>query len=390
MKNDVYITGTGCLSPCGLSAKALLASLSRSALFAGDAVLGKGQHHVAYGQCLDFSEQLAEFVAPLKRRKMSRLSRMAVTVAGLALSEAGLLNGCTKGGVILGTGFGSTSQSELFYQDMLGHAFIKANPGLFPETVPNSPAGQISITYGLHGPNTTLCQQSLSSELALMTACDLVRDGKLDQVVVVGLEEMSSGLLSGLWGCGVLQKKPQALDALSLQRQMIVGEGAFGLVLESRKAVEKRGVQPLAALGAVQSSGAARWPAAYVDIEESVAAVAGSFDLSSVDCLISSASFIKEVDALHRQSLAAIFPHDLPILMPEYHTGSLFGAGLIKHILAVALLQQDDFVASRLGEDVAIHFDMLYPHLYKDLNTIYTSALTAGGGCAGTIISRVN
>lgn len=388
MGNEVYISGMGCLTPC-LSADISSGLLVRPE-FSGSVCPGRSEQVVHFGELPDFSDLLAGFVKPLKRRKMSRLSRMAVTASGLALQNIGLEHVSSDCGVVLGTAFGSTSQSELFYLDMLEHGFVKANPGLFPETVPNSPAGQVSITFGLHGPNTTICQQSLSSELALMTALDFIRDGKLDQVVVIGIEEMSEGLLSGLWSCGGLQNGSLSGGDIPLGRKMVAGEGAIALVLESSVSLQKRQGLPLARLVSVGSAGAARWPAAYHDVDRAVAQATGLAGLKNIDCVISSASFIKKVDQNHLESLAALLSHDLPMLMPEYHTGALFGAGLLKQALAVELLQRERFAARRLGSGIVTLYDKLYTESFSGVSSIYTSAVSAGGGCAGTLIQRIN
>jgi 3-oxoacyl-[acyl-carrier-protein] synthase II len=389
MTDSVYITGLSCLSPYGLSISKLAASLLEFPELTGTEAVGKSGRKLGYFALADFSPALSHFVPPLKRRKMSRLSRMAVTSAGLALRHAGLEGKQSDCGVVLGTAFGSTSQSELFYQNMCEHGFVKANPGLFPETVPNSPAGQVSITFGLQGANTTICQQSLSSELALMTGMDLIQDGKLDQVVVIGLEEMSAGLLAGLWGCGVLQKT-SSVASIPMGRKMLVGEGAVAFILESADSVARRGGEPLAELVSVYSAGASRWPAAYTGIEDAVKQVANLTGTADADCVIPSGSFITEVDHRHFHSLATLFPEGTAMLIPEYHTGALFGAGLLKQAVGIYLLNQADFYGRPLGPILDPSYANLYPQSFEPVSSVFTSALSAGGGCGGTLLRRVN
>lgn len=389
MADPVYISGLSCLSPYGLSISKLFASLMEFPEFSDATLVGVPPHELRYFGLADLGPALAHFVPPLKRRKMSRLSRMAVTTAGLALRHAGLEGDLSRCGVVLGTGFASTSQSELFYQNMCVSGFVKANPGLFPETVPNSPAGQVSIRFGLQGPNTTICQQSLSSELALMTGFDLIRDGKLDQVVVIGLEEMSDALLSGLWGCGVLQKTPPSLATIPVGKKMIVGEAAVAFVLESAGGVARRGAEPLAQLMNVHTAGGARYPAAYTDIEGSLKRVASLCDAEDVDCLIPSASFIRDVDHRHFHGLSSFLRADAAMLIPEYHTGALFGAGLLKQAIAVYLLNQAEFNGRPVGAILDPSYANLYPQSFSAVSSVYTSALTAGGGCGGVLLKRV-
>jgi len=65
-------------------------------------------------------------------------------------------------GVVLGTGYGSTAQTDEFFVGMLKEGPEGANPSLFPDTVPNAPASQVSIYHGLQGPNTTFSHNEVS------------------------------------------------------------------------------------------------------------------------------------------------------------------------------------------------------------------------------------
>ncbi len=389
MADSVYISGVSCLSSCGLTTVDLLNAMQGLPQWPGTIQVGRGKHDVSYGALCDFSKPLARFVKPLKRRKLSRLSRLAVTAAGLALEDAGLAKPDPDCGVVLGTAFGSTSQSELFYLDMLKVGAVKGNPGLFPETVPNSPAGQVSLAFGMRGPSTTICQQSLSSELGLMTAFDLIADGKAQQVMVIGVEEMSGGLLSGLWSCGGLQDAGCGVSR-PLRKRMVVGEAVVAMLLESSAALARRKKAALAKLISVHAAGSARWPAAYTDIARSVQRVATLTKVNGVDCVIPSGSFIQDVDQQHLNTLLQFLAKETPMLVPEYHTGALFGAGLIKQALGVALLNLDNFMARGVGSWVDMHYDSLYQERFSKISNVYTSAITAGGGCAGTVLQRIS
>jgi 3-oxoacyl-[acyl-carrier-protein] synthase II len=373
----------------------LPAGLLQPPAFVATELAGRKRQPVCFGRLPDFSKIINQYAKPLKRRKMSRLSRMAVCVAGLALAQAGFSRDFHQDcGVILGTAFGSTGQSELFYLDMLDKGFLRANPGLFPETVPNAPAGQVSITFGLGGANTTICRQSLSSELALMTGYDLLQSGKLEQAVIIGIEEISTALLSGLWACGSLQKKPASFSSVPLGKKMIVGEAAVALVLESEKSVRDKNITPLAKLSWIDSFDPAIWPARFCEVANGVQRlgerVSKFVESAKIECLIPAASFIKDVDSAHFSTLTSIFGPDLPMLIPEYHTGALLGGGLLKQALGVILLGKKQFSARRSGKITNYDYDKLYKDIIDEISTVYTSAITPGGGCCGVLLEKVN
>lgn len=396
MGSQVYITGMAALSGYGLG----LADISQglAARPAWQRVMAKHAkaRFVPCGQIPDFKEALAPYAKPLLRRKMSRLSKMAVTAVGDALAASGLLaEDCQDCGVVLGTAFGSTAQSDLFFDDFLGKGALKVNPGLFPETVPNAPAGQISIIFGLQGPNTTVCQQSLSSEHALALAFDLLSDGMATRLVVVGVEEMSPALLGGLQACGQLQNWPAAAgDEIVLAHRLRVGEASVALVLESEKSVEARQARPLARLEGVATAGAAAWPAVYHQVGQAVeraVATLGTAACLQAEAVVAGTSFIDDVDSSHLAALAALLGPELPTILPEYGTGCLMGAGLLRVVLAAQLVSGGGLPSRSLGQPLPGQFP--YANLYTGQVTaasrVLTSAVSAGGGAGTVLVDRV-
>lgn len=120
------------------------------------------------------------YIDPVLLRRMSRILRMGVTCSVDALQQAGLER---PSGIIVGTGLGCLQDTEKFLQNFL------TLEGLIPPTsfilsTHNTVAGQISLSLGCHGYNTTHTQNALSFEMALL-------DG------VLKLEEGDNNLLVG-------------------------------------------------------------------------------------------------------------------------------------------------------------------------------------------------
>lgn len=396
MAPKIFISGLGCLTAYGLELADLTSGLGSHPALGEVLPHGRRATAVACGRIPEFKDSLAPFAKPLARRKMSRLSKMAVTAAGKALTASGLVdqdNGDC--GVMLATAFGSTAQSELFYSDLLAKGALKANPGYFPETVPNAPAGQVSIVFGLQGPNTTVCQQALSSEHALALAMDLLENGMARRLVVVGVEEMSPALLSGLQACGQLQKSSAAhADDLSLGRRIRVGEAAVALVLETDDSLADRRGQALARLHRVVTAGAASWPAVYHEVGPAIDRMVAGFtghDLAQVGAVIAGTSFVKEVDSSHLAALASHLDPDRPVVLPEYGTGNVMGAGLLRSALAVALVGGAQLSCRSLGERLAdqLPYAELYNRGTGPVDHVLATAVSPGGGAGGVLMGRV-
>lgn len=396
MAPEIYISGMGCLTAYGLELDDLAHGLATHSALTKNLPLAKRPTSVPCGCIPEFKEALAPYAKPLVRRKMSRLSKMAVTAAGDALAASGLLHHDNSAcGVVLGTAFGSTAQSDLFYADFLRKGALKVNPGYFPETVPNAPAGQVSIIFGLHGPNATVCQQSLSSEQALILASDLLENGMAQRMVVVGVEEMSSALLGGLQACGQLQKwTPSFSDHISLSRRICVGESAVALVLETKESLANRKKVALARLHDVVTAGAACWPAGYHEIApavERMVCVLGSDTCAKVKAVVAGTSFVKGVDTTLLNALATHLDPDLPTVLPEYGTGNVMGGGLLRTALAVSLVCGGQLPCRALGAELSAH--MPYGDLYNSkvgpLDHVLAATVSPGGGAGGVLVGRV-
>ncbi len=78
------------------------------------------------------------------------------------------------------------------------------------------------------------------------------------------------------------------------------------------------------------------------------------------------------------------------MLIPEYHTGALLGGGLLKQALAVIILGGEQFWARKAGETTNFSYDRLYEEPVSGAATVYTSAVTPGGGCCGVLLNKVN
>jgi 3-oxoacyl-[acyl-carrier-protein] synthase II len=124
-------------------------------------------------------------------------------------------------GVVMGTSTGSVRSTSEFARD----TFVEerpylVNPGLFPNTVMNSCAGQIAIWNSLHGVNATFSGGQLSSLQAVRYARNALDQEQADQLITGGVEELS----------------PQAAWAWrqsgALPADTPVGEGCAVFVLE--------------------------------------------------------------------------------------------------------------------------------------------------------------
>jgi len=196
--NRVVITGLGVISPIGIGKEALLKSLKegRSGIRKITKFdTSKYKSHLG-GEITDFNPK--DYINPMKIRRMDRDSQIAVAAAVLALKDANLeitseaSSGC---GVILGSGFTGLETTEAFHRGLIEHGPSGVNPMLFPNTVPNAPAGHISIELGITGPNSTITQKGATGEGAIGYAYHLLKHNKAKAILTGGVDELSCCLL---------------------------------------------------------------------------------------------------------------------------------------------------------------------------------------------------
>ena len=180
-----------------------------------------------------------DFMEPRFYRRLSRLSRLAVAASIEAIEDSGLDisdQNRYRIGVVFGTAFGSTHQTDAFFVSLLDHGPRAAEPILFPDTVPNAPASHVAMYHRLQGPNCTFCQNHLSGECALAYGLSLLEQGQLDVVVVGGVDELSSILfhsLDSIRGLKPIRRRgPLQPNQFPKGKGFIPGEAATCMVLE--------------------------------------------------------------------------------------------------------------------------------------------------------------
>jgi 3-oxoacyl-[acyl-carrier-protein] synthase II len=395
----LYVSGMGALTPLGSDVHDLVRGLKagRCALGATRLPAGCRRREAVLGCLGDFRELLACYVPSHQRRKMSRLSAMAVVASGEALRSAGLsMADGEAAGVVLATAFGSTGRSEEFFEDLLAEGPRRVNPGLFPETVPNAPAGQISLVFGLTGPNATVCRQVLSPELAVLTAAQMLEAGMAERMLVCAVEEMSPALLKGLDAMGLLKRpEEQTHRGIRFSPRTAAGEAAVALLLETGESLKGRGGRPLARLVDLEAGGAAVSPARYHAVEASLEGVLGRLlarcGEARAEVVVAGGSFVGKADSGQLHALRRVLDSPAALLsVPEYTSGNLMGAGLLRVLVGVLLLEGGEIPCTPLSSGLPAEVlpEAMFRVIPSRPSNVVTAAVSPGGGAGAVLLAR--
>ena len=260
----VFVTGAGVLSPVGNNVEACWQALIEGKSGAGPITRFDASDYETRFACevKDFS-----FEGVLDRKEAKRMDRFvqfAVVATHEALRSAGLADqrpDPERIGVIIGSGIGGMETFEEQHTALLQKGHRRVSPFFIPMMISDMAAGQVSITYGLKGPNYGTVSACASGAHAIGDAFRLLRAGDADVMICGGAESTITPMaVAGFGNMRALSTRnddPQrASRPFDVGRDgFVIGEGAGILVLETEAHAKARGATPIAELVGYGASG---------------------------------------------------------------------------------------------------------------------------------------
>ena len=191
-----------------------------------------------------------QYVTKKEARHLDRTVQFSLAAAQMAVDDAALeINDSNRerAGVIIGSGIGGMHTFEEQASVILSQGPRKVSPFFIPMMIANMPSGQISIRFGMRGPNFGTVSACASGTHAIGLAADYIRAGKADIMLAGGAEASVTPLcVAGFCSMRALSTRnddfAHASRPFDAQRDgFVVGEGAGVLVLESLSSALARG-----------------------------------------------------------------------------------------------------------------------------------------------------
>ncbi|HEV2104304.1 MAG TPA: beta-ketoacyl-ACP synthase II [Candidatus Eisenbacteria bacterium] len=246
----VFVTGAGVLSPVGNTVEDSWNSLVAGRSGAGPITRFDASTYETRFACevKDFS-----FEGVLDRKdakRMDRFVQFAVVASHQAIRNAGLdLNVLDPDriGVIVGSGIGGMETFEEQHRALMEKGHRRVSPFFIPMMISDMAAGQVSITFGLKGPNFCTVSACASGAHAIGEAVRLLRAGDADVVLAGGAEATITPMaVAGFGNMRALSTRND--EPLRASRPFdqdrdgfVIGEGAGMLVLETEAHARRRG-----------------------------------------------------------------------------------------------------------------------------------------------------
>ncbi len=249
-KRRVVVTGLGAVSPVGLSA----ADSWESVL--------KGRSGIAHLDVFDVSEfstriggsirnfDITDYISDKEARKMDVFIHYGLAAGCQAFEHSGVevtAQNADRIGVAIGAGIGGITGIENGHNAFLKGGPRKISPFFVPSNIINMISGNLSIKYGLQGPNFAIVTACTTGTHNIGEAARVIKYGDADVMVAGGSEMATSPTsLGGFASAKALSRRNDEPEKASRpwdrdRDGFVLSDGAGVMVLEELEHASRRG-----------------------------------------------------------------------------------------------------------------------------------------------------
>lgn len=256
-RRRVVVTGLGVVTPLGCELDDVWAAVCN-----GKSGVGPVQRFDCRDFKVRFGGEIRDFdplphlsIDNKELRRIDRFSQFALVAAQKAISQSEIdfsTGDSYRYGVLVGSGIGGLDEIEQQHSMLFDRGPDRISAFMIPKLIINAASGNISVRWGLRGPNTAVCTACASGTNAIGDAYRLIQMGVADVMVTGGTEAGLTPMgIAGFARMGALSTRnespQQASRPFDRDRDgFVLSEGAGILVLEDLEFAKKRGAKILA------------------------------------------------------------------------------------------------------------------------------------------------
>jgi 3-oxoacyl-[acyl-carrier-protein] synthase II len=251
-RRKVVITGLGTVCPAGNSVQDAWSNI----------VAGKsGITRITRFDATAFASQIAgevksfdvaKILSPKEARRFDTFIHYGMAAAIEAIADAGVQANppnAQRIGVNIGSGIGGLPMIEETHKVLVEHGPRKISPFFIPGAIINMVSGNLSIMYGLKGPNLAMVTACTTANHCIGESMRLIEYGDADMMIAGGSEGSLCPL--GLGGFAAMRALSTRNDDPATASRpwdvdrdgFVLGEGAGVVVLEELDHARKRGAK---------------------------------------------------------------------------------------------------------------------------------------------------
>jgi 3-oxoacyl-[acyl-carrier-protein] synthase II len=248
----VVVTGLGAVAPNGIGVEQFWENLIHGV--SGIATIARfdaSKHDTQIaGEVKGFDP--LNWIEKKEVRKMDLFIQYAIAAAQMAFDDAGLKvtdDGRDRMGVFVGTGMGGIPALEESHRILLERGPGRVSAFFIPSIITNLGSGQISMRFGMKGPNSCVCTACATGNHAIGDSFRIIQRGDADVMIAGGAEAVITPLtIAGFAAMRALSTRngePQrASRPFDKDRDgFVMGEGSGLMVLESLEHAQRRGAR---------------------------------------------------------------------------------------------------------------------------------------------------
>ena len=248
MDKKLVITGIGAVTPLGVGVDEFWNNLTAGKCGIGEIKsIDVSELPVKNaGQVWDFNPK--DYLPTKLCLDMEPYMQYAYIAAEEAIRMSGLETFGERVGIVMGSalsGIGIIDRTGADYA-VKGRS---ASPKFLVKAMGNIAASQLSINYGIQGPDMTVSTACSSGGDAITLASLMLRAGMADVIVVMAGEAATTAtLIQSLHKTGALSKTGRSLPFDKNRDGFVLGEGGGCVILETKEHAEQRNAKVLAEL----------------------------------------------------------------------------------------------------------------------------------------------
>lgn len=252
LKRRVVVTGLGCVTPIGNNVADTWGAITAGK--SGIAAITKFDAtpfttHFA-GEVKGFN--IEDYISAKEARNMDTFIHFGIAAGVQAIQDSGLEvteENAERIGVIVGSGMGGLPLIEDNKDNLTARGPRRISPFFVPASIINMISGNLSIKYGLKGPNLAIVTACTTGLHCIGSAARMIEYGDADVMIAGGAESTISPLgVGGFASARALSTRND--DPTTASRPwdrdrdgFVIGEGAGVMVLEEYEHAKARGAK---------------------------------------------------------------------------------------------------------------------------------------------------
>ena len=406
----VVVTGLGLVSPVGNDVTS-----SWDALKNGRSGINSLSHFDASSFSTRIGGSIKNFdcspyMQAKEARRMDIFIQYGIAAGVQAFKDSGLLDShwdAVRAGVAIGSGIGGLTTIEETAIQIRESGPRKVSPFFVPGSIINMLAGNLSIRFGLRGPNISVTTACTTGTHNIGIAGNMIQNNQAEIMLVGGAEMATSpAALGGFCAARALSTRNQEPEKASRpwdrdRDGFVLSDGAGIMVLEELEHARKRGARIYAELAGFGMSGDAYHvtsppeggAGAALCMRNALASA--TLDFAAVDYINAQGTSTQAGDLAETEAIKTVFgdhAKHLSVSSSKSMIGHLLGASGAAEAIISVLTIVDQVITPTINldePDEGCNLDYV-PHISRDqsVNVVLSNSFGFGGTNGSLVFAK--